>query len=829
MPTSNIDPQLLARFVPMSSLASSYLRELSNHACLLELAPGDTLGEELRSVGFIYYLVVGELRMTGGGVPDTRIKAGDPNARFALASTEHVDRQAFAVNATHLLRIERAKISTLLIWAQASAPAADRDAQALCDDISALLLQSRLFARIPPSNIERIGQLIEPVKFSAGDVVIRQGDIGDYYYVIEAGSCEVLREHGDDREPQRLAQLGKGQSFGEEALITNSQRNATVRMASNGVLLRLTRDYFIELISAPLVHEISHERAEDLLATGARWIDVRLREEFERDGLEDAINVPLGELRSRINEFSRDGSYITVCNSGRRAQAGAFLLSQRGLHSCSLRDGIATRRPQKRGLRAIEENLGTLQADLLRADAALEEALKAKALADAAQDVQAQALQSSAPQNDELEGLQLLTAKTAESGDTLRIALERKRDLESAIRDVQARETSAQRTSLAEVERMRVQAQIRLESEKQRLSDHYRDASSQLEQVDKTRRDAELRFNEERVRIESELERARKLMNAEAERIRLAMEQAQQNAAIKAASIRAEHQQLEKALRERTAETLRQEREHLEEEFSRSTAAYERARQNMEFAEAERVEAEKETERLRAATESELLQHHAQEQSAREAQLRDLQLTRQAAQQRLEQAQRVRDEARVQHERFSSTLTDIRQAQDIQGDEALRVEVETASQKLAHADSELNQAQRHHTQAAEAEQVAEQTQAAAVDREDELRLQIYEEMEVWIEQENSRSVEDLARAAEYTNELERISARKQSKRLAESHADADMFSDIATLLSGDVADDPFNLAMRTHTIAEEKARLIQRAKLKIAEDAARARAALKNS
>lgn len=137
------------------------------------------------------------------------------------------------------------------------------------DDITALLLQSRLFARIPPSNIERIGQLIEPLEVSASDVVVRQGDISDYYYIIEAGRCEVLREL-DDSEPQSLAQLSNGQSFGEEALITNSQRNATIRMLTDGVLLRLTRDYFIELISAPLLHEVSHERAEYLLATGAR-------------------------------------------------------------------------------------------------------------------------------------------------------------------------------------------------------------------------------------------------------------------------------------------------------------------------------------------------------------------------------------------------------------------------------------------------------------------------------------------------------------------------------------------------------------------------------
>jgi hypothetical protein len=101
----------------MSALADSYLRELSNHATLMELAPGDVLNEELRAVEFINYLVSGELRMTGGGVPDTVIEASDPNARFALASTESIDRHAIAVNSTQLLRIARAKISTLLIWA----------------------------------------------------------------------------------------------------------------------------------------------------------------------------------------------------------------------------------------------------------------------------------------------------------------------------------------------------------------------------------------------------------------------------------------------------------------------------------------------------------------------------------------------------------------------------------------------------------------------------------------------------------------------------------------------------------------------------------------
>jgi len=623
--------------------------------------------------------------------------------------------------------------------------------------------------------------------------------------------------------------LGNGESFGEEALITNSQRIATVRMVTDGVLLRLTRDYFITLISAPLLHEVSHERAEDLLATGARWIDVRLREEFERDGLDDAINMPLGELRSRMTKLPKDGSYITVCNTGQRAQAGAFLLSQRGLHACSLRDGIATRRPDKRGIRAIEESLGDLQADLLRADAALEEALKAKALADATKDIAARTLQSTSLYDDATERLQLLTGKTEEAGVALRAAMGRKRELETAIRDVQAHEVSSQRAAQAEVERMRVQAQTRLESEKQRLSERYREASSQLEQVDAARREAEVRFEEERIRNEQELEQARRKMDAEAERIRQAIEQAQCDAKIQAENIRTEHQQLESALRQRTEETLRHEREHLEEEFSRSIAAHERARQTMELAEAERTEAHKETQRLRADTELELRQRQENEERARDAQVRELQSANEAAQQRLQQAQRARDEAMAQHKRFSATLSDVAQAKDPQRERALREDIETASETLADADSELGRAHLQHTRAARAEHVAEQTHAAAVGREDELRLQIFEEMQTWIEEEQSQAGEELEHAAQYARELERIHAAKERKRVEELHADENMFSDVEDLLSGESSDNPLNSAMRTHIIAEEKARLVQRAKLKVSEDAARARAALENS
>ena len=62
-------------------------------------------------------------------------------------------------------------------------------------------------------------------RLQPGDVVIKQGDEGDYFYVIVKGRCVVTRETPLNKEGIKLAELGIGDTFGEEALI--SERSAT--------------------------------------------------------------------------------------------------------------------------------------------------------------------------------------------------------------------------------------------------------------------------------------------------------------------------------------------------------------------------------------------------------------------------------------------------------------------------------------------------------------------------------------------------------------------------------------------------------------------------
>ena len=123
------------------------------------------------------------------------------------------------------------------------------------------LLQTKAFHRIPPANIQAIFMRMQRVPYRAGEVVIKQGDEGDYFYAIVSGKCVVTRETPLNKEGIKLAELGVGDTFGEEALIAEAKRNATVTMLTDGVLMRLNKQDFRELMNEPLLQWVTYEQA----------------------------------------------------------------------------------------------------------------------------------------------------------------------------------------------------------------------------------------------------------------------------------------------------------------------------------------------------------------------------------------------------------------------------------------------------------------------------------------------------------------------------------------------------------------------------------------
>ncbi len=80
-----------------------------------------------------------------------------------------------------------------------------------------LLLQTQAFHRIPAANIQAIFMRMQRLACRAGETIIRQGDEGDFFYVIVSGKCVVTRETPLNRAGLNLAELGVGDAFGEES------------------------------------------------------------------------------------------------------------------------------------------------------------------------------------------------------------------------------------------------------------------------------------------------------------------------------------------------------------------------------------------------------------------------------------------------------------------------------------------------------------------------------------------------------------------------------------------------------------------------------------
>ena len=101
--------------------------------------------------------------------------------------------------------------------------------------------------RAMPDEVRRVvGESFEPVAYDFGQVIVREGDDADAFYVVVSGTARVLKR-AENGEEVPLNLLGRGESFGEMSLLTDSTRTATVRASGRVHALRLGRETFVEM------------------------------------------------------------------------------------------------------------------------------------------------------------------------------------------------------------------------------------------------------------------------------------------------------------------------------------------------------------------------------------------------------------------------------------------------------------------------------------------------------------------------------------------------------------------------------------------------------
>ena len=331
-----VSPQQLSALAPLAGLSPERLVELAAMAVLERgLRGSDPLKEKLALPRSIF-LLEGELLLVFEDGGTLVLVGGAEDARQALNRQKQRVARSKAITDVELVTVDDDVLDILATWDQVAA--ASPEASALSGALALGSLRSGAFAQLPAAHIDELLKRFDRVKTARGDVVIREGHEGDYYYVVESGRFQVERLVGGANVV--LAELKSGDAFGEEALVSEAKRNATVTALSDGELLRLDRKDFNKLLREPLLRRLSYEQAAEKVRRGALWLDVRYPSEYQYDKLPGAINVPLAEVRNMFEVLDRSKEYVAYCQSGRRSAAAAFLFAQRGFKVWLLEGGL---------------------------------------------------------------------------------------------------------------------------------------------------------------------------------------------------------------------------------------------------------------------------------------------------------------------------------------------------------------------------------------------------------------------------------------------------------------------------------------------------------
>ena len=340
----SIDKSVLALFEPIARLSPNRLEELAA-LCFVDRISEDLDPTRMIAGSQALYLVAGDLGIRYENGNKLILRAGTDAAKHPVDVGRLKIKDTIALTPIEVVHIDVDLLDIMLAWDQLSGypPAQIKQVKPTSEwkldvaSFNAFQLQNGVFAKLPAANIEAMFKRLELKNVEAGQRIITQGQEGDYYYLIQQGTAVVTRIK-DNREVV-LAEISDGAGFGEEALVSDTKRNATVTMKTGGQLLRLKKQDFIELLKVPVVSTVTKAEAKTKVTFGALWLDVRFATEYAYHHIEGAINAPLHELRSFIPQLDNTKEYIVYCQTGRRSSAAAFILAQFGLQALVLEGG----------------------------------------------------------------------------------------------------------------------------------------------------------------------------------------------------------------------------------------------------------------------------------------------------------------------------------------------------------------------------------------------------------------------------------------------------------------------------------------------------------
>lgn len=323
----SLQRETLRAFTPFDRLSDEYLDKVLDKAEYRPVDRGTLIFKRGKTLDARHYLLSGRVDLIDAQFNNQPLEAGSDDARYPLADHSPTQVSAVAKSDAELIVLDSDFLDLVMAWSQSGDHPEGEGGNGEHDWMS-YLLESPLFTRIPPSHIQQLFVRFESVAVEAGESIVREGEPGDYFYVVEAGRAKVTNKPG-----KVLAELGAGSYFGEEALVGDTTRNANVQMLTAGRLMRLEKADFITLLQEPVIQTIPAAdwpaRREQL--GEIELLDVRLAVERRFGKLEGSRNLPLGQLRDALDQLDKSITYVVADDAGRRSHVAVQLLAQAGL------------------------------------------------------------------------------------------------------------------------------------------------------------------------------------------------------------------------------------------------------------------------------------------------------------------------------------------------------------------------------------------------------------------------------------------------------------------------------------------------------------------
>jgi len=335
----------LRQYRYFAGLSDGSLEALSKKIDVSELQSGTTIIQAGTPAEAFYFVAKGEVEITkkttsGEGSVFSVSNTGDIAGEVALLTCSHRTSTVIAKTDVTLYRLNKSYFEEAVL--AESALACGQQEKTESYSLFSHMKTFTPFARLEPEKMQAVAEKLIEQEFAPGDNIIAQGDKGENYYIIKTGRVAVLKKN-KHAEEKLLAEIGEGDAFGEEALIRDLPRNATVRAIEKTSVLALSKTDFDRIMATAFVKNIFPEDIVGIYENSEHIaiLDARIPPEFEEEHIKGAINIPIEWLRDQYTELDRNKEYFTYCTNDSRGMVAAFLLNMNGFKAKTIRGGLS--------------------------------------------------------------------------------------------------------------------------------------------------------------------------------------------------------------------------------------------------------------------------------------------------------------------------------------------------------------------------------------------------------------------------------------------------------------------------------------------------------